>query len=289
MTRNLENGEQHNHRKCGKENIHGTLRFLRDFLVQNRCGATVHVFLHLRILESRLEGGILVEVQPALVRDGGCSHDTANACGNRNRNHLQVVDLKTVRIRDDHERCHRSGNRRTGNAHLRRDGSHATRALRTDSLLEGDIANDRHQRIDHVTRTHEHREEERAERRQNGDVIRVLAQQPFRQLDQPIHTARRLQDTRTRDRRDNDVDNIGRGLSRLHAKTEHENRKADSRNRAERKAPVTRPHVKCKEHNQQLNNHECHGDLLLLCSYIRSSASRNRPSIFLLPFVAEMP
>ena len=67
----------------------------------------------------------------------------------------------------------------------------------------------------------------------------MLAQQPLRNLDKPIHTAGGLHNARTSHRRDDDVDNVGRGLARLHAEPEHENRKTDTRNRAQRKAPIT--------------------------------------------------
>ena len=91
--------------------------------------------------------------------------------------------------------------------------------------------------------THKYREEERAERGQNGDVVRVLAQQPLRNLDKPIHAARCLQYAGTGYRRDDDVDDVGRRLARLQAETEHEDCKADTRNRTEREASVTRAHV----------------------------------------------
>ena len=66
--------------------------------------------------------------------------------------------------------------------------------------------------------THEHREEERAERGENRDVVRMLAQQALRNLDKPIHAARCLQYARAGHRRDDDVDNVGRRLARLQAK-----------------------------------------------------------------------
>lgn len=102
---------------------------------------------------------------------------------------------------------------------------------------------------------HENREEERAERSQNRDVVRMLAQQALRNLDQPIHAARCLQNACAGHRRDDDVDDVGRRLAGLQAEAEYEDGKADSRNGTKGKAPVTGTHVECEKHNQELDYH----------------------------------
>ena len=259
VSRNLQYREQHDDGEGSDKDIHGTLCFFGDFLVEHGGGVPVHVFLHLRVLETRLECGILVEVEPASVRNECGRHEPADACGNRNRDNLQVVDIESVLVRDDDERGDGRGDGRTCNADLRSDRSYGARAFWADSLLERDVADNRHEGVHDVAGTHEHREEERAERGQNGDVVRVLAQQPLRNLDEPIHAARCLQYARAGHRRDDDVDDVGRRLARLQAETEYEDGKADSRNGAEGKAPVTRTHVEGEEHNQELDNHQCHG------------------------------
>ena len=89
-------------------------------------------------------------------------------------------------------------------------------------------------------------------------MVRMPAQQPFRNLDKPIHTAGSLQDSRASHGRNDDVNNIRWRLTRLHAKAKHQNGKADAGNGSERKAPVTRTYIKRQKHHQQLNNHQCH-------------------------------
>ena len=249
VSSNLQYREQHDDGEGSDKDIHGTLRFLGDFLVEHGGGVPVHVFLHLRVLETCLECGILVEVEPAPVRDECGRHEPADACGNRNRDNLQVVDIESVLVRDDDERGDGRGDGRTCNADLRSDRSYGARAFWADSLLERDVADNRHQGVHDVAGTHEHREEERAERCENSDVVRVLSQEPLRNLDEPIHAARCLHDACAGHRRDDDVDDVGRGLARLHAEPEHENREADSGNRAEGETPVAGTHVKREKYD----------------------------------------
>lgn len=215
VARNLHNGEEYDDGESTEENEHGALRFLGDFLVEHGSGIPVHVFLHLRVLEAGLECRVLVEVEPALVRDGCRGHDPAKARGNRNRDDLQVIDVESVCVRDDDERGDGCCNGRAGDADLRCDGGHAAGAFRADSLLERDIADNRHEGVNHVAGAYENREEERAERSENRDMVRVLAQQALRNLDQPIHAARCLQNACAGHRRDDDVNDIGRRFAGL--------------------------------------------------------------------------
>ena len=96
VARNLHNGEEYDDGESTEENEHGALRFLGDFLVEHGSGIPVHIFLHLRVLEAGLECRVLVEVEPAPVRDGCRGHEAAKARGNRNRDDLQVVDVEPV-------------------------------------------------------------------------------------------------------------------------------------------------------------------------------------------------
>lgn len=185
-----------------------------------------------------MEGGVFIEVESALVRDGGRGHEAANAGGNRNCDDLQVVDFEAVRVRDDHEGGDRGGDGRASDAHLGGDGGDTAGAFWADALFKGNIADDGHQGVHDVAGTHENREEERAERGENGDVVRVLTQEPLRNLDKPIHAPGGLHDARTSHRRDDDVDDVGRGLARLQPEPENQNRKADARDGAKREAPV---------------------------------------------------
>ena len=119
--------------------------------------------------------------------------------------HLRDRDHVAVRVGDGDEGDDGGGDRRAGDTHLRGDGRDAAGALGPDVLLQGDVADDGHDRIDHVTRAHEDGQEEGHERAQEGDVVRMLAEHPFRDLDHPVHTARRLEGAGAGDGRDDDV------------------------------------------------------------------------------------
>lgn len=194
-----------------------------------------------------------------LIRGRSRSHEPAKARRDGDGDDLQVVHAKTVRVRDDDERSDRRRNRRARDAHLRCDGSDAAWALGTDALFKGDVADDRHEGIDHMARTHEYREEERAKWGEERNVVRVLAQKPLGQLNQPIHAARRLHHACARDRSDDDVDNIGRRLPRCHANAEYQNGKADSRDGTQGETSVTGAYVKSQKDHQKFQNHrDCH-------------------------------
>ena len=233
MADNLENGEEHDDGEGAEEDEHGALGILGDFLVEHGGGAAVHVFLHFGVLEAGLEGGIFIEVEAAPVRDGCGGHEATEAGGDGNGDDLQVVHLEAVRVRDDDERGDGCRDGRAGDAYLRGDGGDTAGAFRTDALFERDVADDGHERVDHVAGTHEHREEERTDGGEDGDVVRVLAQQALRNLDKPIHAARGLHNAGAGHGRDDDVDDVGRGLAGLQAETEHQDGKANSRDGAQ--------------------------------------------------------
>ena len=77
----------------------------------------------------------------------------------------------------------------TGDTHLGGDGGYTTGTLGTDTLLEGNVTDDGHEGVNHMTCTHEHGEEEGAEGSQKGNAVRVLAQQALSYLDEPVHTS----------------------------------------------------------------------------------------------------
>ena len=239
----LENGEEHDDAEGAEEDEHGALCLFGDFLVEHGGGAAVHVFLHLRVLEAGLEGGVFIEVEPAPVRYGCCGHEPAEAGGDGDGDDLEVVHFEAVRVRDDDERCDGGGDGRAGDADLGGDGGDTAGAFGADAFFERDVADDGHERVDHMAGAHEHGEEEGADGGEDGDVVGVLAQEAFGYLDEPIHASRCLHDAGAGDGRDDDVDDVGRGLAGLQAETEHEYGEADSRDGAEREAAVTRADV----------------------------------------------
>ena len=141
-------------------------------------------------------------------------------------------------------------------ADLARDGGDGAGALRADVLLYRDVDDDGHQRVDDMPGSDEHREEEGAERGEEHYPARVAPQEALRELDEPVHAARCLQYARAGHGGDDDVDDLGRRRSGLHAETEHQNGKSDARYGAEGEAPEPRSDVERQEHDEELDDHD---------------------------------
>ena len=252
----LAEGEAHDHQQRTQKNVHGSLGFLGDDLVQGGGGGTVHVGVLLGVGLSLLEFGVVVQVLAALVGGGGGAHEADDAGRDGDHEDLRDTHHVAIGIGDGHEGDDGGGDRRAGDTHLGRDGSHAAGTLRTDVLLEGDVADDGHDRIDHMARAHEDGQEEGHQRAQEGDVLGMLAEHPLRNLDHPVHTAGGLEGTGAGDGRDDDVDDVGGRGSGLEAEAEHQDREADAGDGAESQGPVPGAHVQCCQNDQQLNNHD---------------------------------
>ena len=79
-----------------------------------------------------------------------------------------------------------------------------------------------------MARAHEYREEEGAERREEGYAVGMPAEQLLGQLDEPVHAARSLEHSGAGDGGHDYVDDVrGRG-SRLHPEAEYEHGETDA-------------------------------------------------------------
>ena len=228
----LEDSEEYDDAESPQEDEHGILGRLRNLLVE--CGGTaaIDILVLLGILQLSLEHRILVEILATMVAGSSGSHQTTDAGGDRHHQHTRNGDVETVGIGYAHKGHHGSGDGRTGDTDLRGNRGYAAGALRTDAFLQGDVADNRHQRIDHVTRSYKHSQEECTQRSEEGDAVWMLAQQLLRNLNEPVHTARGLHDTSTGDGSDDDVDHVGRRCARLQTKAEDEDGQADARDGA---------------------------------------------------------
>ena len=83
----------------------------------------------------------------------------------------------------------------------------------------------------------------------------MLTQHLFRQLNEPVHSARSLHDTRTGYGCNDDVDDIGWRSTWLQAETENENGETDARDGTECKTAIAGTHPKGTQHDEQLQNH----------------------------------
>ena len=107
-----------------------------------------------------------------------------------------------------------------------------------------------------MTCTNKHRQEESGQRCEERDAVRMLAQHLFGQLDQPIHTARSLHDTRTGDGSNDDVNHVGGRCARFHTKAKHKDGQADARDGTQGKATVSRAEPQSTQHDTELKNHD---------------------------------
>ena len=157
-----EDSKHDNDQQSGKEYEHSILRLPGNILVERGSRVAVDVVIILGILQLGLEQRVFVEVESAMVAGSGGSHQSANTCRYGNHQHLRNSDIEAVLVGDGDKGHHSSGNGRTGDTNLRGDRGHTAWTLRTDVFLQGNVADDRHQRVDHVTSTDEHRQEESA-------------------------------------------------------------------------------------------------------------------------------
>ena len=79
-----------------------------------------------------------------------------------------------------------------------------------------------------MTSSDEHRQEERTQRSQERNAVRMLAQQPLGNLDEPVHAARGLHDTCAGDGGDDDVDDVGRRSTGFQAEAKYEQRQTNA-------------------------------------------------------------
>ena len=82
--------------------------------------------------------------------------------------------------------------------------------------------------------SHQHGKEERHQRAQESNVVRMLAKHPFGYLDHPVHTAAGLQGSGAGNGRNDDIDDIRRRRTRFKAESENEDGKADAADGAQR-------------------------------------------------------
>ena len=119
---------------------------------------------------------------------------------------------------DGHQRHDGNGNGGGRDRHLRRDRCHGHRALRADPFFQGDIRNNREHGVDHMAGAAQKGQHPGGERGEQGDVLRVFAQQAFSKLHHDVEAARSLQRSRTANHRKDGQHNVNRRFTRLQTK-----------------------------------------------------------------------
>ena len=251
----LAESQGDNHKNGAKENVNSQFRLLIDNLVKGGGITSVDIITDSGILYPLLELRILIQIFSSAERSQGGEEKTYHAGRDGHHKHLRDRHIIAVRVGNSHESDHRGGNRRTSDSHLGCDRGHTTRSFGTDSLLDGDVHDNRHKGIYNMTGTHENSQEEGCEGGQDCDTIRMLPEHLLRKLDKPIHATGSLQDSSACDRGDDYVNDVGGRRTGLHSEAEYQDRQTNSGNGAKREAAVSRSHVEGGENYQQLNDH----------------------------------
>ena len=238
-----------------QEDEYRGLGFAGDGLVERGGGVAVHIVVGLRVLQACLEGRVLVEILAAPVGCRSGAHQAYDAGGDGDHQHLGDGYHVAVGVRNRDEGDHCRGDRRAGDTHLGCYGSDSTGAFGAYPLLEGDVADDGHDGVDHVPGAHQHGEEEGHQRGQEGDVFGMLAEHPLRYLYHPVHASGGLQGAGAGDGSDDDVDDVRRRGAGLEAESEYEDGEADAGDRTECEAAVAGTHVKRCQNDEQLDDH----------------------------------
>ena len=262
----LDAGETDDDGESGEEYIDAAAGFPGNGLVEGSGRFPVHVFVGFRVGEPFLKFGVLVEVEAAAV--GRDRSDSQSAEAGRDRNHEDLGNghVVAVGVGYGHESDDGSGDRGAGDTHLGGDGGDRARTFGTDAFLQGDVADDRHEGIDDMAGSDEDGQEESAERGEEGDVLRVLAEHLLGDLDHPVHASGGLQDAGTGHCRDDDVDDVGGRGAGLQAETEDEDGETDAGNGAEGQAAVAGTHIEGGEDDQQFDDHSYHKTVWFLVS-----------------------
>ena len=171
----LERSEDDDDHEGSEEDVYSQFRRFRNFFVERGGRGSVNIGFLLRVLQLGLEFRVFVQVEAAFVAGGRCSHQAAKAGGDGYHQHLGNRDIESVGTGDADKGHHGSGDRRACDAHLAGHAGHGARTLRTDAFLQGDVADDRHQRIDNVTCSNEYGQEEGAKRSEEGDSLRMFS------------------------------------------------------------------------------------------------------------------
>ena len=175
---------------------------------------------------------------------------------------------------------HGSGHRGSGNSDLGSDHSDGQRADRTDVLFLGDFDDNRDHGESGVAGASEDREDIRHDRSEIVDVLRIVSQNPFSNLNEVIKAARELHCGNSRDHGRNNQNHVPGDVARLHAEKQAEHENAGAASIADTNTAQTDADENCAEQDDDLQNHH---DTHLFSLFIRSSSGIPVPlKLFLL-------
>ena len=103
--------------------------------------------------------------------------------------------------------------------------------------------------------TYQNRKEESNQRAQEGDVLRMLSQHFFCNLNHPVHTAGSLKRACAGNGCNDDIYNVRGRRAGLKAKAKNKYSQADAADGAKGQGSVTGTYIQRCQNNKQLNDH----------------------------------
>ena len=169
-----------------KENIHCSISILGKLLVCQCCSFAINIRFIFRITNKFLEPLIFLQVLATAITPNCRSQNTAE--GGRNGNHQHIPDCTIIAWsnKKTYYGNYRHGNRWSRNTNLRRNRSYCHWSLRPDALLDGNVINNRHNRIHHMPRAAKHGQQPGSNRRIYCNALRIGAQKLLRILQHDI-------------------------------------------------------------------------------------------------------
>ncbi|MNZ84717.1 hypothetical protein D3C78_1034810 [compost metagenome] len=240
----------------GEEDPGRPVGLFRELGVEQGFTAAVDEGALLRILDLGLELLVLVQILATAQAPQGRHDHTGQGGGDGDHQDVeQAVSLTyavTGRQNGDHG-DHGNGDRGGADRHLGGNGGHRHRALGTDVLLQRYVGDDGEHGVDHVAGTAQEGEGPGGEGGQNGDVLRVTAQQALGHLHHQVEATGGLQGGGAADHRQYGQHHLHRRFARHQAEHEGQQEETYATDETQSHAPKAGTQQQAAEHHQKFH------------------------------------
>ena len=145
-----------NHKsQCHQEDIYGTLALWSYLFVEGSCRVTIDICFLSWVLQLLQELRVLVKVETTMPTHCHSTQDTNKTSRDGDKDNLHIAHMEAMLDADGRESHDGSCDWRTGNTYLRGYAGDAARVLWTNAFLQGDITDDRHERVNHMSCSHQ--------------------------------------------------------------------------------------------------------------------------------------
>ncbi len=248
--------QQHHGSDGGEEDPGGPVGLFRELGVEQGFTTAVDEVPLRRVLDLGLELLVLVQILAAAQAPQGCHHDPRERGGDGDHQDVeQTVGLTHAvsRRQDGDHGDHGHRDRRGADGHLGGNGRHCHGALRADVLLQRDVGDDGEHGVDHVAGAAQEGEGPGRERRQQGDVLGVAAQQTLGHLHHQVETAGGLQGGGAANDRQYGQHHLYRRLARHQAEDEGQQEQTDTADKTQPHAPEAGTQQQAAEYHQKFH------------------------------------